>query len=337
MVFVTGGTGLLGARLIYDLVKSGEEVVALKRSTSDLSVVEGIFDHFEKEDGRAKFEKVKWHEGDVTDVPSLLEVLQEGDEVYHCAAMVSFNPKAKTKMMKVNIEGTANLVNACIEKKVRKLCFASSVAAIGKPEVGQEISEETKWKTSEGKSNYSISKYNSEKEVWRGIEEGLDAVMVNPTIILGPGNWRKSSARMFLDVWRGLKYYTAGVNGFVDVRDVTGAMIKLMKSDISAERFIVSSENVAFKEVFDRIAEGLGKEKPTFEITPFYSEIFWRLDKFNSTVFGAKSRISKEIARESQGKAYYSVKKLKEALGMELIPIAQSISDTAEIFLKQHK
>lgn len=327
---------MLGARLIYDLVKTGEEVVALKRSTSDLSVVEGIFNHYEKDQGTAMYEKVRWHEGDVTEITSLLEILCEGDDVYHCAAMVSFNPKARDRMMKVNIEGTANLVNACLDKKVRKLCFASSVAAIGKPEEGDEVTEDTKWKTADGKPNYSISKYNSEKEVWRGIEEGLDAVIVNPTIILGPGNWRKSSARMFLDVWKGLKFYTNGVNGFVDVRDVTSAMIKLMKSDISAERYIISSENVSFKEVLDRMAEGLGKPKPTFEVTPFYSEIFWRLDKFMS-FFGAKSKITKEIARESQAKAYYSVKKLKSALGMDLIPVAQAISDTAEIFLAQKK
>ena len=337
MVFVTGGTGLLGARLIYDLVKAGEEVVALKRSTSDLSVVEGVFNYYEKEQGPAMYGKVRWHEGDVTDVPSLLEILDEGDDVYHCAAMVSFNPKAREKMMKVNVEGTANLVNACLAKKVRKLCFASSVAAIGKPAEGAEVTEDTRWKTSAGKPNYSISKYNSEKEVWRGIEEGLEAVIVNPTIILGPGNWRKSSARMFLDVWRGMKFYTAGVNGFVDVRDVTGAMIKLMKSDISAERYIVSSENVAFKRVFDMIADGLGKPKPTFEVTPFYSELFWRLDKLKSVLFGARPRVSKEIARESQNKSYYSVEKLKGALGVDLIPIAESVSDTAKIFLEQNK
>lgn len=335
MAFVTGGTGLLGARLIYDLVKAGEEVVALKRSTSDLSVVEGVFNYYEKEEGPAMYEKVRWHKGDVTDVPSLLDVLNEGDEVYHCAAMVSFNPKARDKMMKVNVEGTANLVNACLEKKVRKLCFASSVAAIGRPVEGVEVTEDTKWKTSDGKSNYSISKYNSEKEVWRGIEEGLEAVIVNPTIIMGPGNWKKSSARMFLNVWRGLKFYTTGVNGFVDVRDVTGAMIKLMKSDVSADRFIISSESVSFKSVFDLIADGLGKPRPTFEVTPFYSEIFWRLDRIKS-LLGGKASVSKEIARESQHKSYYSVDKLKGALGVEMIPIAESVSDTSRIFLAQH-
>ncbi|MBL4578554.1 MAG: NAD-dependent epimerase/dehydratase family protein [Flavobacteriales bacterium] len=337
MVFVTGGTGLLGARLIYDLSRKGEEVVALKRSTSDLSVVEGVFNHYEKEQGLAMFEKVKWHVGDVMDVTSLLDGLHEGDEVYHCAAMVSFSPKARDRMMKINVEGTANLVNACLERNVKKLCFASSVASIGKPEAGSEVTEGTKWKTSEGKTNYSISKYNSEKEIWRGIEEGLDAVIVNPTIIMGPGNWRRSSARMFLNVWRGLKFFTAGVNGFVDVRDVTEAMIRLMKSDISAERYIVSSENLAFKTVFDMIAEELGKPKPTFEVTPFYSELFWRLDKMKCMLFGSKPTISKEIARESLNKQYYSVEKLRGALGMDLIPIAQSISDTAKIFLSQNK
>ena len=335
MAFVTGGTGLLGARLIYDLVKGGQKVVALKRDGSDLSIVENLFDYYEGLQARAMYNGIRWVKGDVTNITSLLEAIDEGDDVYHCAAMVSFNPKAKNRIMKVNVEGTANLVNACLEKKVRKLCFASSVAALGRPVEGEQVTEDTRWKTTDGKSNYSVSKYNSEKEVWRGIEEGLEAVMVNPTIILGPGNWKKSSARMFLNVWRGLKFYTTGVNGFVDVRDVTTAMITLMKSDVSAERFIINSESLPFKSVFDMIADGLGKPRPTFKVTPFYSELFWRMDKIKS-LLGGRPTVSKEIARESQNKSYYSVDKLKGALGVEMTPIAQSVSDTSKVFLAQH-
>ena len=330
MVFVTGGTGLLGARLIFDLVSSGNQVRALKRSTSDLSVIQDVF----KQNGQP-LDQIEWMDGDVMDYYSLLDGLQDVDEVYHCAAMVSFNPKAKDAMMKINVEGTANLVNACVEIGIRKLCYASSVAAIGHATHGSIISEKTDWKTSAGKSNYSISKYQSEQEVWRGIEEGLQAVIVNPSIIIGPGHWKRSSARMFLDVNRGMKYYTSGINGFVDVRDVTKSMIRLMESDIVAERYIINGENLAFKEVFDGIADALGKKRSTIKVRPWLLEVFWRMDKIRTLLTHGKPVISKEIAREAYNISKYSNQKINEAIKLDFTPIKQSIKDTAEVFINQ--
>lgn len=194
---------MLGSRLIYDLVRSGEEVRAIKRPTSDLATIKNIFNYYSPSE-KNLMENLEWVEGDVTDMFSLLEAMKGITKVYHCAAMVSFNPKARDKMMKVNIEGTANIVNACLEKGIEKLCYASSVAAIGNPvlkkpgsENGhagpgrfvEEITENTPWVASAKNSNYTISKYASEQEVWRGIEEGLNAVIVNPSIIIGPVNW----------------------------------------------------------------------------------------------------------------------------------------------------
>jgi len=337
MVFVTGGTGLLGANLIYELIRQEKDVVAIKRPSSDLSVIKGLFYFHQKEAGVQLFEKIKWTDGDILDIHSLLDSIEKDCEVYHCAAMVSFNPRAREKMLKVNVEGTANVVNACLEKKVKKLCFASSVASIGIPQKGDLITEDAIWKTDDGKTNYSISKYLSEKEVWRGIEEGLNAVIVNPTIIIGPGNWKRSSARMFYDVWSGLKFYTSGVNGFVDVRDVNRGMIKLMESEINAERFILNGNNLPFKEVFGMIADALGKPRPNIHISSFVAELFWRFEKFRTLIIGGKPLITKEIAKESNNKQYYSTDKIAQCLGIEFSPILESVKHTAKVFLQQKK
>lgn len=335
MDFVTGGTGLLGANLIYELIRQEKDVVAIKRPTSDLSVIKGIFDFHQKEAGVQLFEKIKWKDGDILDLHSLLDSIEKDCEVYHCAAMVSFNPRVRDKMMKVNVEGTANVVNACLEKKVKKLCFASSVASIGIPPKDVLITENTAWKSDDGKSNYSISKYESEKEVWRGIEEGLNAVIVNPTIIIGPGNWKRSSARMFHDVWSGLKFYTSGANGFVDVRDVATVMIKLMKHKVVSERFILNGDNLSFKDVFGMIADALEKPKPNFLITPFFAEVFWRFETIRSLLMRGKPLITKEIARESNNKSYYSTDKIRHLLEVEFSPISESVNHTASVFLQQ--
>jgi len=335
MVFVTGGTGLLGANLLYELIIQGKEVVAIKRPSSKLSIVKDVFEFYEKEKGEALFAKIIWREGDVLDIHSLLDAMEPGCEVYHCAAMVSFNPKAKMKMMKINVEGTANIVNACLDKKVSKLCYASSVASLGDPQKGELIDENTTWKSDDGKSNYSISKYASEKEVWRGIEEGLKAVIVNPTIIIGPGNWKKSSARMFYDIWNGLKFYTSGINGFVDVRDVCSTMTNLMDGEINAERFLLNGENLSFKEVFEMIADALGKPRPGLKISPFITEMFWRLEKVRTTLMGGSPAITKDIARESNKMQYYSSEKIKEFSEIKFAPIKDAVKHTAEVFLMQ--
>ena len=339
MILVTGGTGLLGSRLIYDLVRSGEKVRAIKRPTSDLATIKNIFNYYSPSE-KNLIENIEWIEGDVMDMFSLLEAMEGVTKVYHCAAMVSFNPKARDKMMKVNIEGTANIVNACLEKEIGKLCYASSVAAIGQPHTApsqEESTEKTPWKASPKNSNYTISKYASEQEVWRGIEEGLNAVIVNPSIIIGPGNWRKSSANMFPRVWKGLKYYTTGINGFVDVRDVSTAMISLMNSEIKSERFIITAENLPFKKVFDRIAEFLGKKRAQKKISPLLIEILWRTEKIRSWITGSKPFITKEIAIEASLKHFYSNKKIKQAIDLEFIPIDRAIKDTADFFLKEMK
>lgn len=325
---VTGATGLVGSHLLLDLVKKGEKVRALKRDKSDISFVKKLLGESEKE--------VEWIEGDVLDLPSLENALEGTDEVYHCAAIVSFHPEEAETLMKINVEGTANMVNFCLEKKIKKLCYVSSTAAVGKTKNGELITEKNKWREGAAESKYSQSKHLSEVEVWRGMEEGLTAVIVNPGIIVGPGNWGKSSTDIFPKVWSGeLKFFSGGGNAFVDVRDVSRAMIALMKSEIHSERFLLVSENLPYKNFFEIVAENLGKPKAKIKVNPFLAELGWRLDKLRSGLTGKKELITKETARAANETRFYSNEKIKKAIGIDFIPVARSVKETSEVFLRE--
>jgi len=207
MIFVTGGTGLVGAHLLYELVKDGKKVKALKRETSDLLQVKRTFS-FYTDNSEELFNRIEWVNGDLLDYFSFEKLLTGVSVIYHCAAMVSFQAKDRKSMITNNVEGTTNLVNAALEKNVSRICHVSSVAALGRLKNGEPVTENTNWFPSKKVSGYSESKYFSETEIWRGIEEGLDAVIVNPSIIFGPAKWENGSARMFKTIWDGLKFYT---------------------------------------------------------------------------------------------------------------------------------
>lgn len=330
MILVTGGTGLVGSHLIFDLVQKGENVRALKRRNSDISFVKNIFSSHPQ-----LFEKVEWMDGDVLDIFSLKEAMKGISKVYHCAAMVSFIPAEADEMMKININGTANVVNLCLENKIEKLCYASSVAAINRINEDETIDENSQWKISKHNSNYSISKYGAEREVWRGIAEGLNAVIVNPTIIFGAGNWKTGSTALFPQIWKGLKFYTDGTTGFVDVRDVSKAMIALVDSEIKSERFIVNSENLNYKKINEWIAEAFNKPKPFIYAYRWMGSAAWRMEALKGFLFNTKPFITKETALAAYKKVHFSNEKIKKAIGMEFIPVQKTIKDTCEIFLKQ--
>jgi len=266
-----------------------------------------------------------------------MEAMNGVEYVYHCAGMISYNAKEVYRMMNVNIEGTANVVNACLEKGIKKLCHVSSVAAFGTSQTGKTLTEDVKWKSSPYNSNYDISKYGGEREVWRGAQEGLAIVIVNPSIILGAGNWRQGSPQLFHQVYKGLRIYSTGSAGFIDVRDVSRAMILLMESEIKNERFILSAENHPYKFFLEKLADALGKSKPKIKVGKFLTSVGWRLDKIKSLFTGKPHLITKEIARGACGKSFYSSEKIKQQLSFEFTPIAESIKRVAEIYLKEKR
>lgn len=332
MILVTGSTGFLGAHLIYHLLQNGKKVRAMKRHNSSFRVVDNVFLFYKAH--RDDFsDLLEWADGDITDLYSLDKVMEGISDVYHCAAIVSFQPGDQEKMNLVNVKGTENMVNMALEKRVRKFCFVSSIAALGRAEKDQPLDEKITWKASKSNSSYAVSKYGAEREIWRAIEEGLNAVILNPSIILGPGEVNSGSTKLVKTVDNGLKFYTPGINGFVDVRDVVEIMIKLMESDISAERFVVSSENLKYKTLFEYIARFLNKPAPTLKANKLMSDIAWRAEFVKSKISGKKPLITKETARTASNNYIYSNDKSVKALKFEYIPIIKSVEDACNYYI----
>ncbi|MDQ3192131.1 MAG: NAD-dependent epimerase/dehydratase family protein [Bacteroidota bacterium] len=335
MILVTGATGLLGAHLLVDLVKSGQKVRALKRENSNFAVVEKIFKLYAPE--KSLYDSVEWVEGDILDVFSLFQALEGVDYIYHCAAMVSFDPSDRDKMLKINATGTANLMNIALEKAVKKVCHVSSVAALGKHDLSSEITEKNWWKNTPGNSRYAISKYSAEREAWRAAEEGLNVVIVNPSVILGPGDWSKGSAGIISTAFKGMKFYATGTTGFVDVRDVSKCMIKLMESTLSGERYIISSENINYRDLFNLLHDHLGRKRPSIKAGKFLTGLTWRTEFIRSLFVGSTPLITRETAQASGSSVYFSNEKIKKQLNIEFIPVAQSIKDICKIFLEEKR
>jgi len=329
MNFVTGGTGILGSRLIYDLLLSGEKVRALKRKGSNLDNFNKIIRFYTGD--KNILNNLEWVEGDINDISSL-EAMEGCDYVYHCAAAVSFLKKDRDLLFKINVEGTQNMVNAALRWKVEKFCHVSSTAALGESISNGKITEESLWISADGRSNYAITKKAAEMEVWRAMEEGLNAVIVNPSVIIGPGKADQSSASLFSKVQKGLKYYTHGVNGFVDVRDVSAVMLQLMRSNIANERFLVIGENRSFKEVFDQIAVNLNLPKPSKEAKPWMASIIWRVEALRSFLFDTEPLVSKENSESAFKKTFYSNEKITKTLEHQFIPIDEAIKDSSAYY-----
>jgi nucleoside-diphosphate-sugar epimerase len=334
MIIVTGGTGLVGAHLLFDLCKKHKNIRAIKRQNSDLEQVKKTFAYY-SDDAENLFQNIEWLNADVTDYFSLEEAFKGAKQVYHVAAMVSFHEKDSRRMMDINVKGTANVVNAALLHKVEKLCYVSSIASLGRADANAFITEETPWKDSDKSSPYSISKYNAELEVWRGIEEGLKAVIVNPSVIFGPTKWDSGSAALFSLVWKGLKFYTAGESGYVYVRDVSWAMIELMESNIASQRYTLSAENVSYRKLFSVMAQNLGKPIPTIPVKLWMSELSWRMLKIGSFFTRKQPSITKNTARSSMKISRYSNKKIKETLNFEFTSLEEMIRLTAKQFLKE--
>lgn len=331
MILVTGATGLLGSRLLFDLVSSGRRVRALRRSSSRMNCINHYFD--ERQD---LLTPIEWVEADLNDLTQLESALEGITEIFHCAGKVSFQPHDQIKVHQINTEGTANLVNLALEKQIRKFCHVSSIAAIGKNDEAPIHSEDTPWSTMTFSTQYALSKYGAEREVWRGIAEGLNAVIVNPGLIIGPGNWKTDSSMLFRKVWEGLRYYTDGVNGLVDVRDVSSVMIRLMDSEIHSERFIVVAENKPLREVMNFISDSLKKPRPDIHAGPVLTQLAWRIEYIRSLFWRSNPVITRETARTAQSRSYYSNEKIKKALRYEFIPIANAIEQTTELFVKSN-
>lgn len=330
-VLVTGANGLVGSHLVKLLLEKGFAVRILLRSDSHDVLDKCLGQNAEQH------ENVEIFHGHINSLDEIETAMEGIDEVYHCAAMVSFRSRDIEEMNYVNIEGTANMVNVALANHIKKFCYVSSVAALGRTTNNEMINEEHAWKKSKYNSAYAVSKFAAENEVWRGIEEGLNAVIVNPVIVVGAGNWKSSSATLFQQVWKGLKFYTKGSSGFVDVKDVAQIVFTLMEKNIFGERFVLSAENISYKKFFEQIAEHLHKPKPSIEAKRWMTEFAWRFIYCFSLVSGSKPSITKATSRNSHQQWNYDSGKIKSVLGYEFKPIEKSIAETAAEFLRQKK
>lgn len=326
MILVTGGTGLLGSHLLFKLTEQNTPIKAIFRNEKKCQLVKKLFHYYDSINGQNRYDLINWVNCDVLDIVTLHEIMLDCEIVYHCAAIVSFHKRDFFKMMKINRQGTANIVNCCVDLNVKKLCYVSSTAAIGNGDGEPIITEQVKWKQSPTTSGYSISKYSAEKEVWRGVEEGLDIVIVNPCVIIGAGNWEESSLTIFKTISNGLKFYTNGANAFVDVRDVSNVMVQLMNSEIKNERYLCIGENSTFKNLFDQIAAKLNKKKATILVKPWLMGLTWRFIWLFCKLAGKKSAVTRETARSAFGTTVYDGSKITEAIGYQF----RTIDDMVE-------
>ncbi len=329
MIFVTGGTGLLGSHLLIELTQSNDTIKASYRSQKKIDQLKKLFQYYLKKDWEVQFNKIEWHQGDILDIPFLQEVMTGCTHVYHCAALVSFYRKDFNNCMKINREGTGNIVNVCLEKDIDKLCYVSSTAAIG-GENHKIISEQYKWKNTPTTSGYSISKYSAEKEVWRGIEEGLNAVMVNPCVILGAGNWNDSSLTIFRTMKKGVKFYPPGSNAQVDARDVSEIMIRLMNSDISAQRYLCIGSNQSFKELMTAIAQENKVKSPTIAVKKWMVEPVRVLAGIASFFTRKKPSITRETINSLFGNLSYDNSKICNELDFEFRTLEDTVKNGIE-------
>ena len=333
MILVTGGTGLVGAHLLLHLIENGENVRAIYRNQNNIQKTKSVFELYKKAD---LFEKINWLEADILDVPSLETAFIAIEYVYHCAALISFDPRDESSLRKTNIEGTANMVNFSIAKGIKKFCFVSSIAALGDLAPHETfITEETDWNPEKPHSDYAISKYGAEMEVWRGLQEGLDIIILNPGVILGPISitkiFKEGSSELYQKVANGLPFYTLGNTGFISITDVVKTAFKLMKSDIKNERFTLIADNIVFQDILNTIAETLKVKKPSIHATPLLMNFIWIADAVFSTLFFQKRRITKATAKASYSKNLYSNEKIKTALGTVFIDVHQYIKETSSL------
>lgn len=317
MILVTGATGLVGSHLLISLLQENQSVKALYRNSKHIEKVKNVFAY---KNQLNLFDKINWVEGDITDIPSLNVAFENISSVYHCAALISFDPRDEEKLRKVNIEGTANVVNCCIDFGVKKLCHVSSIAALGDTKEGETIiTEETDWNPEKLHGDYAISKYGAEMEVWRGFQEGLEVVIVNPGVIFGYGFPEQGSSVIFKSLKKGLSFYTKGKTGIIAVEDVVNCMVQLMKKNVTGQQYTLVAENPTLETILFTIADGLKVKRPSIYANRTLTRMAWRLDWFLSKITRKKRSFTRATAKASHSTDIYDNTKIINELNYSFI------------------
>lgn len=330
MILVTGGTGLVGSHLLLHLVRQSQQVRVIHRKGSNLDRVKEVFSYYVS-DPETYFNKIEWLEANITDLVALEKAFTGIRQVYHCAAYISFDKANYDKMWKSNTAGTANVVNMCLATRVDKLCYVSSIATLGAPNKNGFVTEESNWDYSSS-NPYAITKHQAEMEVWRGNQEGLKTVIVNPGVILGPGFWNKGSGTFFRMASKGMSFYLPGGSGFITVNDVVKIMIALMQSEVSGERFIAIDQNLSFKELLSNISREFGHPPPSYKIRIWQLQLLRPLDWLKSKIFRTARNLTGSQIKALSKRRYYSNEKVVKALDYDFELLAGVIYFTCNRF-----
>ncbi len=331
MILVTGATGLLGSHVVFDLIKKGHRVKAMYRNEEKQQVIHHLLHYYQVEDADKLFDLIEWFKGDILDLQDVANAVKNCKSVIHCAGMVSFASRDFNKLIDVNRNGTANMVNEALSSGIDHFLHVSSTSAVGSDSAFTDNvkRESNHWHANEKASGYGVSKYSAEKEVWRGIEEGLTAVIVNPSVFFGPGSWSESSLQLYQTIKNGLSFFTAGGNAFVDVRDVSEIICRLHERRIANERYLVTGHALLFKDVIDQIADQMGVKKPRYKVGEFATAIALRLIGIYSFLTGKQPSITKDTARSSHEVTVYSSEKIKTLFpDFEFTPVTATIANT---------
>jgi dihydroflavonol-4-reductase len=333
MIFVTGATGLLGSHVLYELALLNRPVRALFRDEAKKAFVKKVFGFYHPEPGEL-LKRIEWFQGDINDQQAITDAIRDVNQVFHIAGFVSFNDKDKKRLNQVNAEGTTSIVNACLEAGNIKLCHVSSIATLGELAPNELINEEVIWNRGIDASAYALSKFKAEMEVWRGIHEGLNALIVNPSVIIGPGLWDSTGNHLFKSILKGLNFYTLGSSGYVDVRDVARIMVLLMNTDISGERFILNAENISHQKLINLLAIALNRPLPKIAVAPWMTGIAVALEKIRAVIMRSGPRINRRIIEIAAEKSYYSNQKITDTLHVKFMSVEESVNSTVKLFYK---
>jgi dihydroflavonol-4-reductase len=328
---VTGATGILGSHVVLKLLQSNKPVIACKQKDSDLKKAEKLFSYYKKR-GEDLFNKIEWRDVDVRDVFSVEEAFEGIDTVYHCAGFVSFNKRDRKKLFKINESGTSNIIAACFQKKIQAFCHVSSIATINNLDYKEPLHENVFWKTSGKECDYALSKYNAEREVWRAMEEGLNALIVNPGVILSPGFWEQSSSKLFNVCYKGNKFYTNGMAGYISARDAAAIMIELTEKKHFANRYILVEDNYTFREILDLISGGFGKQKSSIKAGKSMLQTGRFFDFIASKISGNEQILTSAIVNAALNEQSYLNQKLKRAIDYKFIPVHEEIREICRFF-----
>lgn len=324
MILVTGGTGQIGSRLLLNLTKNkAYKVRAIYRNTQSLEKIRQLFVKH-SDSGAAQFDTIEWVQADLSNIPALEKAFEGVTFVFHCAGLISFQPQDFDKLIEVNVQGTANIVNLSIDFGVKKLCYVSSVATLSTlPHT--PIDEENDWNNEDNNTDYAISKHGAEMEVWRGSQEGLPVVIVNPSVVLGGDFTDRGSGLLYKKVADGLRYYPAGATGFVGVDDVVRAIVQLQFSEVAGERFVLNAENLTYKAILERIAKQLGVKAPTKCVSHQMLRFLARLDGVLSFLHLKKRTLTLASADALGTVTTYNGEKIKKFIDFQYIDIEKDI------------